>query len=237
MEPGAAKAAERRRRSGWPLQAYFGVLVAVFVVAAAAAALFVHVQAGRDARQSAEADASFAAKTAAGQLAEDVGTVKLSAANLAANPQVANSLTHPAGCTLTFGAGGADKSHLEILDATGKSVCTSRHPTAAKIATYAGAPWLLDARHGPVFAAPVADPVTGTVVALSVYPFDGAGGKGFVAGFVDLRPLGPKLASLYSGGRHVEFTVTTSDGKRIVARSIDPKRWVGASVARFGSAQ
>ena len=47
--------------------------------------------------------------------------VKASAANLAANPQIAHTIAHPAGCTLTFGSGGADLSHLEILDPAGRS--------------------------------------------------------------------------------------------------------------------
>jgi two-component system cell cycle sensor histidine kinase/response regulator CckA len=223
-----------KRRHAWPLQAYFAVLVALFVVAAAAAAVFVHVQANRDARQAAATDARFAAKTAAGQLGRDIGLVKAAAANLAANPQIANTLAHPAGCTLSFGSGGADRSHLEILDATGTSVCTSRHSAGAAIADYAGAAWLAEARRGPVFSAPVADSLTRRPVALVAYPF--AGGKGFVAGFVDLRPLGPHLASQYSGGRKVVFLVTSRDGRKIVARSIDPKRWVGASLPAASSA-
>jgi two-component system cell cycle sensor histidine kinase/response regulator CckA len=234
MEPRAPHDPGERRRHAWPLQAYFAVLVAVFIVAAAAAAVFVHIQANRDARQAATADARFAAKTAAGQLGEQIALVKASAADLAANPQIVNSLAHPAGCTLTFGNGGADTSHLEILDANGKSVCTSRHLAAAPSADYSSAAWLARARQAPIFAAPVADPPTHSIVAVSVYPF--AGGKGFVAGFVDLLPVGPKLASLYSGGRRVVFLVTTRDRKTVVARSIDPHRWVGASLARVSFA-
>ena len=221
--------APARQHRAWPLQAYFAVLVAVFVVAAAAAAVYVHVQSGHDERQAATADARFSARTAAGQLGEDMGLVKTTVRNLAANPQVAKGLAHPAGCTLTFGNGGADASHLEILQATGKSVCTSRHLPGATKADYAGASWLAAARRGPIFRAPVADPLTHTIVALTVYPL--AGGKGFVAGFVDLRPLGPKLATLYGGGNRNVFLVTTSDNKRVVARSLDPGRWVGASLA------
>jgi two-component system, cell cycle sensor histidine kinase and response regulator CckA len=233
--PATGRAGERRT---WPLRAYFAVLIALFVLAAGAAALFVHFQANRDARHAAAADARYSAKTAARQLGQDVALVKSSAANLAANPQIANTVLHPQGCTLTFGSGGADKSHLEILDPSGKSVCTSRRSAGLKAADYAGAAWLAKARHGPIFLAPVADPVTGSFVALSVYPF---GGKGFVAGFVDLRPLGPQLARLYGGGHPVVFLVTTADTRKIVARSIDPKRWVGTTLpgtpaARNGNA-
>ena len=229
IEPRASGDAGAPPHRAWPLQAYFAVLVAVFVVSAAAAALFVHVQSSRDARHAAAADARFSAKTAAGQLGEEIELVKVSARNLSLNRQLGTTLAHPAGCTLTFGNGGADTSHLEILDAAGRSVCTSRHRAGARTADYAGAPWLARARRGPIFRAPVPDSLTGSLVALSVYPF--AGGTGFVAGFVDLRPIGPKLASLYSGGRRVVFLVTTPDGKRVLARSIDPRRWVGASLA------
>jgi two-component system, cell cycle sensor histidine kinase and response regulator CckA len=223
QDPATGRADERRP---WPLKAYFAVLLGLFVIAAGAAALFVHYQATRDARQTATADAQFSAKTAAAQLGQEVALVKASAANLAANPQIAHTVAHPAGCTLTFG-GAATKDHLEILDANGKSVCTSRHFPGAKIADYGNAPWLAKARRGPIFLAPVADPLTGTLVALSVYPF---GHDGFVAGFVDLRPLGPQLASLYGGGRPAVFLVTTADMRKVVARSKDPKRWVGATL-------
>jgi PAS domain S-box-containing protein len=230
MDPPAPAAGRGKPRRPWPIRAYFAVLIALFVLAAGAAALFVHVQANRDARQAAAADERFSAKTAAGQLGQEIGLVKSSAANLAANPQIANTLLHPQGCTLTFGSGGADKSHLEILTATGKSVCTSRHEANMKAADYTGATWLAKARKGPIFLAPVADPLTGRFVALSVHPF--GGGKGFVAGFVDLVPLGPQLAKLYGGGKPVVFTVTTADMRKVLLRSIDPKRWVGTSLRR-----
>jgi two-component system cell cycle sensor histidine kinase/response regulator CckA len=45
----AGPAAGAEPRTGWPLQWYFALLVALFVAAAAAAAVYVHVQDGRDA--------------------------------------------------------------------------------------------------------------------------------------------------------------------------------------------
>jgi two-component system cell cycle sensor histidine kinase/response regulator CckA len=227
MDPRAPAAGDGNRRRTWPLRAYFALLLGLFVVAAGAAAIYVHVQANRDARHAAAADARFAATTAATQLGQEITLVRASAANLASNPQIAATIAHPAGCTLTFGSGGADRSHLEILDASGRSVCTSRHEGARKVADYRGVTWLSKARRGPIFLAPVKDPLTGRFVALSVHPF---GSKGFVAGFVDLVPLGPQLAKLYGAGHPVVFTVTTPDMKKVVARSIDPKRWVGASL-------
>jgi len=233
MDPRRPATGRGKPRRRWPLQAYFAVLVALVVLAAGAAAVFVHYQANRDARQTASADARFSAKTAAGQLGQEIALVKAAAANLAANPQIANTLVHPQGCTLTFGSGGADRSHLEILTAKGRSVCTSRHTENLKAADYTGATWLAKARKRPIFLAPVKDPLTERFVALSVYPF--GGGKGFVAGFVDLVPLGPQLAKLYGGGHSVIFTVTTADRRKIVLRSMDPKHYVGSTLRRRAS--
>jgi two-component system, cell cycle sensor histidine kinase and response regulator CckA len=219
--------ATARQRRAWPLQAYFAVLVVLFVLAAGAAALYVHVQANRDARHAAAADARFAAKTAAGQLSDQVALLEATVADLAANPQLASTIAHPAGCTLTFGSGVADRSHLEILNASGTSVCTSRHAAGAKPARYAGAPWLAEARKGSILEAPVADPATGTEAVMSAAP---VGKAGFVAGFFDLRPLGPQFARLYGGGHPVVFLVTTADMRTVILRSIHPKRWVGATL-------
>jgi PAS domain S-box-containing protein len=236
VDPEASGGPGARGLLAWPLRSYFAVLIALFVLAAGAAAVFVHVQAGRDARQAAAADAGYSARTGSEQLAQEIALLKTSVANLAANPQMARTFAHPAGCTLTFGDGGVDRSHLEILDSTGASICTSRHGQGVQPARYTHAPWLRAARGGSVFDAPVNDPATGAVVAASVVP---VGALGFVAGFVDLRTVGPKLAVLYGGGRPVVFMVTTHDRRQVIARSSAPKRWVGASLAgtAFAKAQ
>jgi two-component system cell cycle sensor histidine kinase/response regulator CckA len=227
IDPRTPATGREKSRHAWPLQAYFAVLIGLFVLAAAAAALFVHVQSSRDARQAAAVEARYSAKTAARELGQEIVLVKASVANLAANPQIAHTIAHPEGCTLTFGNGGPDTSHLEILDASGKSVCTSRHTAGLKAADYAGAPWLAKARKGPIFVAPVLDRLTGRFVALVVSPF---ADKGFVAGFVDLRPLGPQLASRHGGPHSMVFLVTTADMRTVIARSLNPKRWVGSAL-------
>jgi PAS domain S-box-containing protein len=79
-----------------------------------------------------------------------------------------------------------------------------------------------------VLLAPVVDRATGLPMAISAMPIPG--GKGVVAAFVDLTAAGPTLASLFGGGRPVEFLVTTGDGKTVISRSIHPKRSVGKSL-------
>ena len=72
------------------------------------------------------------------------------------------------------------------------------------------------------------DESTGADVVVSAWPI--AGRKGFVAAFVDLTSMGSRLAALYGGGHPVEFLITSKNGKTVIARSIDSKRWVGASL-------
>src|SRR5947208_1540719 len=86
----------------WPLQAYFGALVAVFMLAAAAAATYVHIQTGHDSRADASRDAQFAASTAAHELGLSLSAVKAAVQSLAASPQIAEAVAHPASCTLSY---------------------------------------------------------------------------------------------------------------------------------------
>jgi len=61
-------------------------------------------------------------------------------------------------------------------------------------------------------------------------------GRGALAWFLDLAPIGPKLASEFGSGVHqLEFLVTTGDGKTVVSRSIDPAYWIGRNVSGFVS--
>src|SRR5439155_16063774 len=219
------------RGGAWPLRAYFAALVALFLVAAGAAAVFVHVQARRDARQAAQSDARFAARTAAEQLGNDIALVRAAVGNLASNPQIGKTIDHPAGCTLTFGGAGgaADRGHIDLLRPDGSTACSSRaHPEDTPLVGYAGQAWVRKAGRAPVFLAPVVDAATGAHVALSAFPVPG---HGIVVGFADLGALGPQLASLYGGGHPVEFLVTSRDARTVIARSIDPERWIGASLA------
>src|SRR5207244_2862916 len=108
---------------------------------------------------------------------------------------------------------------------------TTRRPT-----NYGSAIWARQAVASPVSVAPIVDPVTGAHVAVTAVPIPNR--QGFVAAFTDLTSLGPHLASLYSGGRPVEFLITSGDGRTAIARSLSPSRWSGASLAgsQFASA-
>jgi PAS domain S-box-containing protein len=220
----------KARTGAWPLQAYFAALVALFVLAAGAATLVVHIQSGRDARRGAENDARFAARTAAKQLGNDIALLRATVGNLAANPQIGQTISHPKGCTLTFAtSGAADHGHIDILVPSGAAVCSSRPPAKGRqLPGYTREAWVRRANLAPVFLAPFVDTTSGALVAVSAAPVPG---HGIIAGFVDLRPVGPRLASLYGGGRAVEFMITSSDGRTVIARSIEPRRWVGASIA------
>jgi two-component system, cell cycle sensor histidine kinase and response regulator CckA len=234
---GAAQAAPTRRRQivpgrvgGWPIHTYFISLIVLFVLAAGAGALYVRAQTEHDARRSAEADARFAARTGARQLDTYLAEIRSSVAGLVANPLIGRTLKHPQGCTLAFsGVDGPDRGHLDIITADGTVSCSSRpHKPGARLSGYRGQAWLARAVEGPLLIGPVLDRATGVPVVISALPIPG--GQGFVAGFVDLTTVGPKLADLYGGGKPVEFLVTSGDGRTVITRSIDPARSIGKSL-------
>jgi two-component system, cell cycle sensor histidine kinase and response regulator CckA len=218
----------------WPIRAHFVVLLAIVFATAIAASWVVESTTTRDHRRAAYADAGFAARTASKQLGDYLALVNTTVAQLAANPRIAQVFQHPAGCALTFaGLGGPDKSHVDIIDAAGKVACSS-HPKAAGHDTYAGATWLSAALAKPQLVGPRRDPATGVDTVVITVPV--AAGKGTIAGFVDLQSVGPALASLYSGGHQDEFLVTSADGRTVIARSVDPARWIGRPLGTTGYA-
>ena len=215
----------------WSLRVYFALLFALVVGSSVAGALFVNREASRDARSDARHDALFSAKTAAGQLENHVAALKASAAGLAANPQIAQVLVHPEGCTLAFqGLGGPDKGHIDIIGADGKVRCSSRplknDPPAAG---YANSAWLAGALTRATFLAPVRDDIVGAQMAIASSPIPG--GKGVVAAFADLGAFGPTLSALYGGGRPNEFLVTTADNRTVVTRSSRTATSIGTRLA------
>ena len=150
-------------RRALPLRAYFAGLFVVGVLAAIAGAFYVDRGVERDARATATRSALHSAETTGEQLGDHVALLEATAANLAANPQIATVLTRPAGCTLTFqGLGGPDRGHLDIIRADGTVACSSRTLTPAATRTgYAGSTWLTAALAKPQFLAPARDALGG----------------------------------------------------------------------------
>jgi len=205
--------------------------VLVLLVALAAGA-FVHVQSEADARQAAVADANFAANRAAKQIALAFDTFTAVSAPTASSPSIGQVFTSPAACNLSYAPIAAfDTGHIDIVRLDGSVVCSSLKQAHAT--TYAGATWLNSSV--PVVIAPLVDAANGNQVAVYAYPIPG---QGFLAWFLDLKPLGPKLASEYGSAVHeLEFLVTSRDGLAIVARSADSGRWTGASLDATSFAQ
>lgn len=210
-----------------PLVAYIVGLVMLFVIVAGVDVAYQRQATAADARQAATASARLGARTAAHEITVDLSAVRAQVAALAANPQIRQAFAAPAGCTLQFG--GADfftTGHLDIVRNDGTVACSSLASRTAP--GYAGAPWLAAAIKGQVRTGPVADARTGqqTVVLAAPVP-----GQGTIAAFLDLSPLGPGLASTLAGIGHLEFVVTTANGKLVLARSVDPGAWVGKLAA------
>jgi signal transduction histidine kinase/ActR/RegA family two-component response regulator len=223
------------RNHGWPLRTYFIALIVLLVVAAGGAAAYVGTQADHDARADARLEAAFAAKTAGTQLGNFLQAMRDTTTGLAANPAVVGALAHPKGCSLTFsGLAGPDGSHLDVVRSDGTVACTSRPAKAGSgRAPYATSSWLARALKGPVVVAPADDPRTGGRAMISAAPIPGGGGV--VAAFGDVTNVAAKLVTLYGGVHGFEFLVTSDHGT-VIARSIDPGRWIGRAVAgtQFG---
>lgn len=216
-------------RRGWSLRHYMALFVAALLALAVVRALAVLSLTEQDARQGAEADANFAARAAATEIANDLVLLEQSTANLAASSQVAALLASPIGpCSLTFPGGSPfSMGHLDIVQSDGSVKCSSQpHPNGP---VYSAADWLPVAIHSPVTVAPFLDPVTGQISAVVGAPV--GGGLGTVAAIVALAPLGPNLAATLGGARQLEFLVTTKDTKTVLARSLEPARWVGSTLA------
>jgi PAS domain S-box-containing protein len=213
-------------KRGWPLQADFAVIALLVLLVGAAAGALVYVRSTADAKQAAVTDATFAAKKAAAQIKLGFDTYESITGPAANSPSTAQVFAEPAGCGLGYApVAGFDSGHVDIVRLDGSVVCSSLKTGYAK--TYAGQDWLQATK--PVIVAPVVDPTNGNQVAVYAYPIPG---HGFLAWFVDLKPLGPKLASEYGSGAHqLEFLITTSDSSAVISRSLDSGKWTGAKLA------
>jgi len=150
-------------------------------------------------------------------------------AKLAANSQVPALLAASnAPCTLVFGSASPfSTGHLDIIKSDGSVKCSSR--VTPGDAWYGGASWLPAALGGAVTAAPYLDPATGEISAVIASPV--AGGAGLVAAIVALAPVGPNLTATLGGARQLEFLITTNSDATVLARSLQPSRWVGKPLA------
>ncbi len=213
---------------GWSLRRYMAVFMAVLIAVAVGAALTVRAMGERDAGQAAQGDADFASRVAAAELAHELLLLRQSTASLAANPQAKVVLASTsASCTLTFSGGIAfSTGHLDIVTPDGTVKCSSRPLPIG--ALYGEAAWLAVGVNSQVTAAPYLDPLTGEMSAVVASPV--GAGLGTVIAVVALKPVGVNLAASLGGPRHLEFMVTTSDTKKVVARSLEQERWVGADL-------
>jgi PAS domain S-box-containing protein len=223
------------RRPGWSLRNYMALFMGVLLAVAVIAGFAVRTMAEMDARQSASADATYAAQRAANQLKAGFDAISALSLPLVADPAVAQLFADPSKCGIgyapiaPFGTG-----HIDIVRLDGSVVCSSRKGVSSgTFPMYDGQTWLQAPQ--PVVVAPVVDPSTGNQVVVISYPISG---QGAFVWFLDLVELGPKLAAeLGSGVHQLEFLVTSSDGETVILRSIDPARSVGRSLVGTISAR
>jgi PAS domain S-box-containing protein len=220
------------RRPGWSLRNYIALFMAVLLGVAGLAAFAVRSMAETDARQSASADASFASQRAAQQLQAGFDQIAAVSVPLASDPSMAIVFADASKCHFGYAPIGAFATgHIDLVRLDGSVVCSSRKSPDTTSPIYEGQAWLVAPQ--AVVVAPIRDPVTGNQVVVVSYPVPG---QGALAWFLDLSPIGPKLASEFGSGVHqLEFLVTSGDGRTVVSRSIDPARWIGRNVSGFAS--
>ena len=213
---------------GWSLRRYMAVFLAVLLAVAAGAALAVRAMGEHDARQAAQGDADFAARVAATELAHELVLMRQSTASLAANPVAKVVLASASsGCSLTFTGGIAfSTGHLDIVSPDGTVKCSSRPLPVGTL--YGDAAWLPVGVNQQIVAAPYLDPFTGQMSAVVASPI--GAGLGAVIAVVALSPVGVNLGASLGGPRQLEFLVTTSDTRKVVARSLQQEHWVGADL-------
>src|SRR5258708_23191517 len=109
------------RRRGWSLRQYMAGFMGVLLVVAALAELAVHSLTEQDARQAAQADATFAARVAANEIENELNAFRETTDEQAANPQAAVVASTPnASCGITLAGGIAFSSgHLAIVTPDG----------------------------------------------------------------------------------------------------------------------
>jgi PAS domain S-box-containing protein len=215
-------------RRGLSLGAYFAGLVAAVLLVGTAAGLDLNARLDANAKHAAQVDAGFASKTAAQELQDGTAKIRATVAALASNPGIGQLFVSPGLCSLTYaGISGLRTGHIDILGADGSVLCSSRAAGTALATPYVGAAWLASANRSAQFLAPVSDPTTGQHALLTTAPVPG---KGIVAIFAALEPVGADLAQLTGGSHPLEFIVTTASGT-VITRSINPSKWVGKPVA------
>src|SRR6202165_2399886 len=107
----------RLRRRGLSLRHYRAGFMALLLVVATVAAVAMRGLTEQDARQAAEADANFAARAAASDIANELALLRETNDGLAANPHAAVIVSTPnASCNLTFATGMIFTSgHLDVV--------------------------------------------------------------------------------------------------------------------------
>jgi hypothetical protein len=198
-----------RRARGWPLRRYMMLFVVVLIVVGSCAAIFVRLQAEADARQGAAVDASFAAHKAATQLQAGFDFIQSTSMALSADPSLPKLFADPSRCLLGYAPIAAfDTGHVDLLRLDGSIMCTSLKPKQQTGLAYQGQAWLQAT--APVVLAPNFDAATSNQVVVIAYPLPRLG---MLVWFIDLQPIGPKLASEFGSGTHqLEFVVVGQHG-------------------------
>src|SRR3981189_3407618 len=114
-----------RRRPGRPLQGYFVAPALVFLLVGGAWGAYVYVQSNANDRQAATADANFAARKAANEIAFTMDIIQKT--NEASGAGLGAVFANPTGCHLGYASIGAfETGRIELVRADGSVIGTSQ---------------------------------------------------------------------------------------------------------------
>src|ERR1700694_2291479 len=189
------------RRPGWSLRNYMALFMGVLLAVAATAGFAVRTMAEMDARQSASADTSYAAQRAANQLKSGFEAISALSLPVVANPGVAQLFTDPSKCGIGYAPIAPFGTGHIDIVRLNGSVVCSSRKGVSSDTFPMYEGQSWLQAPQPVVVAPVFERGTGLA------------------------------ADLGSGVHQLEFLVTSSDGKTVILRSIDPARWIGRSIS------
>lgn len=194
-----------------PLRAYLGALVLLFALTATVTVFVFQYLEERNAIRDAQEEAQFGAKLAASDISSTLDSMRTTVTRTAAAPGLGPLFDNPA-CGLTFSLTGV-VARLDLVKLDGSVACST---SPAPGTSYAGVSWMKDPTVATALAAPVEDPRTKHVSAVTAAPVPG---RGMLVGILDLTTVGPALAARYSNSE-LQYLVTAADGT-VIARSMD----------------
>jgi PAS domain S-box-containing protein len=210
---------DRRTRKRWRIRTYVLVIAAPVLLVQVASALYERHRTMQDAESTAAHNARHVTNIAAALLESEINAMRADVERRSS----ASAGSFDERCAAAVrGADGFVDGHVEVIDASGISQCSSASFTGRN--PVEPVPWASEVQGGSALIGPVTDPSTGRLAAVIGAPFDD--GSGAVVRFLDLANFGADVAATFE--QKNEFDVVIADGTHVITTADQPQRWIGA---------